>query len=75
MYQPQAKWEESGDSEFLMWGHIRVGEVTLGGNGTWYAYYRADDGPRFKTLRDFPALDLAKAATEDALEKASRLNS
>lgn len=71
MYQPQARWVDNGDSEFLMWGHIKVGEVTLG-NGGWYAYYQTGKQERFRSLRDFLAIDLAKAAVEHALVVAAR---
>ena len=71
MFRPEAKWIEQGDSESLMWGHVKVGEVTMGGSGTWYAYFN-DGGERFKSLKDFLAIDLAKAAVEHALVHAAR---
>jgi hypothetical protein len=70
MYEPKAKWIEEGDASYLMWGHVRVGEVTLGGNGTWYAYYRATNGD-MHSLKDFPADDLARREVERALERAA----
>lgn len=71
--KPKAKWTEHGDSWSFTWGHVRVGEVTLGGNGTWYAYYTADNSGRMKTLKDFPALDIAQDAVERALAHAAEL--
>ncbi len=70
MSAPRVGWKEDGDSEVLMWGHIKVGEVTLGGNGTWYAYYLAADH-KMKSLKDFIAPDLAKRAIVKALEQAA----
>lgn len=71
MYQPKARWIEQGDSEFLMWGHIKVGEVTLGNSG-WYAYFRdQSQSDRLRSLKDFPGIDLAKAAVEHALVRAN----
>ena len=59
--RPAAKWSEFGDSEFLFWGHIKVGEITLTGIGTWVAYY-SHTSNNSRCLRDFPAPDLARAA-------------
>lgn len=69
MYQPKPKWVEQDNSSFLLWGHVRVGEVTKGGYG-WYACYR-DDINRFRSLKDFPAHDLAQRAVELAVEEAA----
>lgn len=71
MFQPQAKWIDEGDSMALMWGHIKVGEVSLCGNGSWAAYYNSGRGSRFECLKDFPALDLAQREVERALAKAA----
>ena len=66
--RPVAKWKEFGDSEFLFWGHIKVGEITLTGIGTWVAYY-CQTANNSRCLKDFPAPDLARAAVEEALKK------
>ncbi|HYF56698.1 MAG TPA: hypothetical protein VEA41_20770 [Salinarimonas sp.] len=72
MYQPRAKWIEDGDCLHLMWGHIKVGEVSMGGNGSWYGYYKADNSSeRFTSLKDFPAIDLAQREVERALARAA----
>jgi hypothetical protein len=72
-HSPVARWEEDDKSEILFWGHIKVGEVTAGGNDRWYAYYRFDNSAAaFRTLRDFSAPDVAKAAVELALLIASK---
>lgn len=68
-YRPIARWIKQGDSASLMWGHIKVGEVTLGAGG-WYAYYIEHDArDRMKSLGDFPAFDLAQREVERALER------
>lgn len=73
MIQLSSRWDEHGDSEFLMLGHLKVGEITLCGNGTWVAYYKASDGQYgSKSLRDFPAPDLARSAVEEAVFNAAR---
>lgn len=70
--RPHVEWQQHGDTEFLMWGHIKVGEVTAGENGTWYAYYRIDGSAQsFRTLKDFPAPDLARTEVERALALAA----
>lgn len=71
MYQPKAKWSEDGDCLHLFWGHVKVGEVTLG-QGGWYAYYRADNrNERLTSLKDFPTVEIAQREVERALEKAA----
>lgn len=70
MYQPKARWVEHGDSQFLMWGHVKVGEVTVGGS-TWYAYAYDATMRGFKSLKDFPAEDLAMREVERELERSA----
>lgn len=72
MYEPKARWVEDGDTSYLMWGHIKVGEVTMGNSSTWYGYYKADNsGGRMLSLKDFLAPDLAQSAVERALAAAA----
>jgi len=70
--QPKALWVEQPDGvvENLMWGHIRVGQISRSSVGTYYAYFT--DGMGYHTcLRDYDSPREARAATEEALANAS----
>jgi hypothetical protein len=71
MFQPKPRWIEQGDSQFLTWGHVKVGEVTAGGNGTWYAYAYDATMSGFRSLKAFPAEDLAMREVEVFLADAA----
>ena len=60
-------WIKDGSTESLMWGHLCVGQISQGENGTWYAYYRHDINTT-KGLKDYVTPELARLAVETALE-------
>lgn len=63
---PTIMWIERADSGALMWGHVKVGDISKGGNGTWYAHY-LDDCGKMRGLKDFTTFDGARLAIENAL--------
>lgn len=73
MIQLSSHWQLSppGDAQFLMLGHIKVGEITRTSIGTWLAYYRATERD-MRSLKDFPSADDAKSAVEAAVFNAAK---